>query len=148
MGFDIDTTELSAAAGELSDEIAREVANRWFSYSQESLQDAGDTLDYEVFPVVQSGIPPERDGTGYSFYYTHLASPFFHDGTKPHEIRAKRGEFLAFEWPDAPADVQQMFEDTFPTVFFKEVQHPGTPALRFVSGRPRTRAQRWAEDQS
>jgi hypothetical protein len=49
-------------------------------------------------------------------------------GTEQHEITPKNSPFLAFEWPDAPVEVQQMFSETFPLVFFKKVNHPGIKA--------------------
>lgn len=58
-------------------------------------------------------------------------------GGKPITIRARKAQALAFEWPDAPSEVQQKQASTFPLVFFKSVQHPGVkphpylrPALR------------------
>lgn len=147
MGFDFADEDVFADAVQgLSEEVAREAANRWFSASQDILLDEGDTRDYEVFPVVQSGQPPQRDDDGYRFGYGHVASPFFEHGTEPHEIEAKRAEYLAFEWPDAPQEVREMFEETFPTVFFKSVEHPGTPALNYMR-RARSQAARWAEGQ-
>lgn len=59
---------------------------------------------------------------------------FLEWGTDPHTIRARRASVLAFEWPDAPIPIQEMFEATFPTVFFKEVQHPGTEAYAHLRG--------------
>jgi hypothetical protein len=148
MGMDIDAGDLAEGLAGLSDAVAQEAANRWFSRSQELLQERGDGEDYEVFPVVQSGVPPQYDPGegGYVFGYPHVAAPFFEHGTEPHEIRAKRAEFLAFEWPDAPPAVREMFEVTFPTVFFKRVEHPGTAALEFTAD-ARREAQAWAEDQ-
>lgn len=146
MGFEIDSSDLEEAFGDLSEEAAEEAAGRWFSASQERLLEAGDAEEYDAFPVAQAGQPPARIEDGYEFAYPHIASGFFNNGTEPHEIEAKRAEFLAFEWPDAPIAVQEMFEDTFPTVFFKSVRHPGTPALRYME-RGRDEAIRGMEGQ-
>jgi len=115
-------------------EATRELSNEWFSKSQERLLDEGDDHEYEVYPVVQSGQPPRWTGENWEFSYPHVAAAYFEYGTEPHEIEAKNAEFLAFEWPDAPDWVREQFRQTFPTVFFKSVDHPGTPALRYLRG--------------
>jgi HK97 gp10 family phage protein len=54
-------------------------------------------------------------------------------GGKPITIRARKAQALAFEWPDAPPEVQAKQASTFPLVFFRSVQHPGVaphPYLR------------------
>jgi len=140
----IDTGELEASLDDLSREQAKEVANRWFSASQEILYEAGDDLEYDVKKVAQRAFPPKWDETegAFVFAYEHPAARYLNDGTAPHEIEAKQAEFLAFEWEDAPAEVRDMFEATFPTVFFKKVEHPGTPAIRFLErGRQRAASQ-------
>lgn len=134
MSFEIDdTTTLKVAVRDLGREQALEAANRAFSRSQEVLTQSGDELGYEVFPVVQSGVPPQWDGSegAVRFAYTHEAAPLFEDGTQTHEIVADDG-YLAFEWPDAPPEVKEMFESTFPTVFFKSVEVDGIEPIRFV----------------
>lgn len=115
-------------------ELTREAANRWFSTSQETLYSAGDNHEFEVYPVAQSAVPPQWDESegAWIFAYPHVAAPHFEWGTAPHEIEARQAEVLAFEWPDAPQDVQEMFEDTFPTVFFRSVEVDGIPALKFL----------------
>lgn len=136
------------AFDDLAREATKEAANRWFSWSQERLYQKGDQHDFNVSGVAQSGQPPQwsdQDG-GFVFRYGHYAAPFFEMGAKPHEIEAQDAEMLAFEWPDAPAEVQEMFSDTFPTVFFESVDHPGMPELRFLrDSRERVRA--WARNQ-
>lgn len=67
----------------------------------------------------------------WTFAVTHPAAGIHEWGAEPHEIKAKSG-WLAFEWPDAPEEVQEQFEETFPLVFFKSVQHPGVPAIGFL----------------
>lgn len=131
---EIDLGPLRDEYEQLARDEAREAANRAFTRSQEVLYSEGDAHDYDVFPVAQSGQPPQWDRSkgGYVFAYPHEAAIFFEVGTEPHEIEAVRAEMLSFEWPDAPAEVQQMFEETFPTVFFQSVDHPGTPALGYV----------------
>lgn len=131
---EIDIGALLDGFEDLARDEAREAANRAFSRSQEELFEAGDAEDYDVFPVAQSGQPPQWDRSrqGFVFSYPHEAAIFFEVGTEPHEIEAVRAEMLQFEWPDAPAEVRDMFEATFPTVFFSSVDHPGTPALGYV----------------
>lgn len=132
-GAEIDTSELEAELQALSREEAREAANRWFSTSQESLYEGGDEYDYDVSNVAQSGIPPQWDDSldGYVIEYLHMATRFFNDGTARHEVEAQEAEFLAFEWPDAPPEIREAFEATFPTVFFQSVEVDGIAALRF-----------------
>jgi len=131
--MELNTDALEAEFGALSREQAMEAANRAFSSSQETLQSEGDSEGYEVFPVVQSGTPPQWDDTQQAarFEYSHPASYFFEVGTQTHEIVADDG-MLAFEWPDAPQEVQDMFESTFPTVFFKSVEVDGIERLDYV----------------
>ena len=143
---DFDLSDLRDGLWELSREEAREAAGRWFSRSQEVLYSEGDSHDYDVYPVAQAARPPQWDESrgGYVFTYPHEASLFFEVGTEPHEIEAVHAEMLAFEWEDAPGEVRAMFEETFPTVFFKSVDHPGTPALNYVE-RGREAAARYLE---
>lgn len=139
-------TELRDEFENISREEALEAANRWFSKSQDLLYEGGDDYDYEVFPVAQSGAPPEFDDSvqGYAFAYPHPAAWYFEVGTEPHTIEATNAEMLAFEWPDAPAEVREMFEDTFPTVFFKEVEVSGIERIGYVE-RARADAERYLE---
>lgn len=53
-------------------------------------------------------------------------------GGQPYKIRARRKKALAFEWPDAPGEVQAMFPETFPLVFFASVTHPGVKAQPYL----------------
>lgn len=133
--MEIDTSELEAEFADLSREQAMEAANRAFSSSQEILQDEGDSRGYEAFPVVESGTPPVWDDSeGVArFEYSHPASYYWEVGTQTHEIVAEDG-MLAFEWPDAPPEVQDMFEATFPTVFFKSVEVEGIDRMDYVKG--------------
>jgi len=120
--MEIDDDELEAFFEDASKDVAREGANRWFSKSQEILLEEGDSREWDVFPVVQSGVPPfwDSDAEGFRFGYTHIAAPFFEYGTAPHEIRATNADYLAFPGENGE------------TVFRKSVQHPGTPALRYM----------------
>lgn len=52
-------------------------------------------------------------------------------GAGPHLIQAQNQEYLEFEWPDAPSEVQEQFSETFPTVRFEEVSHPGNSPSPF-----------------
>jgi hypothetical protein len=53
-------------------------------------------------------------------------------GGQPYKIRARRKKALSFEWEDAPAEVQAMFPETFPRVFFVSVTHPGIRAQPYL----------------
>jgi hypothetical protein len=128
----IDAKPLNDALQEAAKESARDVANRWFSGSQETLRERGDEADYDYFPVLQGGRPPEWVGRGWQFSYPHQASEYFEFGTEAHTITPTQADMLVFEWEDAPPEVREMFSDTFPTVFFKQVEVDGIDELRFV----------------
>lgn len=134
MGFEIENSDVGVAVKDVSRDLAFEAARRANTAGQEILQAEGDELDYETFPVVQSATRAQWDDArdAYVFGYTHPAARFFNDGTQTHEIVADEAEVLAFEWPDAPPEVQEMFESTFPTVFFPSVEVEGLPAIRYV----------------
>lgn len=128
--------DITAGFEAMSRAEAEEASNRWFSASQEELYDAGDDADYQVFSVAQTGQPPQFDPAlgGYVFAYPHPAAWFFEVGTEPHTVEADEADTLAFEWPDAPPDVREMFADTFPTVFFPRVEVDGIDRLDYVGG--------------
>lgn len=131
----VDVGEVRIEAEQMAEEQAWQLAREWFSAAQDALLRTGEVgvdQDYETWPVAQSGIPPQEVDGDPVFGFEHHAAQFLNDGTEPHVIRAKEAEMLAFEWPDAPQEVRDMFEATFPTVFFKEIDHPGTRALRYM----------------
>lgn len=142
----IDASTLSVEFDNIADEEAQEAASRWFSASQDRLYSEGDDADYEVFSVAQTATPPQKDRStgGYRFTYPHPAAWFFEVGTEPHTVEADEAETLAFEWPDAPPEVQEMFADTFPTVFFPRVEVDGIDRLDYV-GDSRIEAERYLE---
>jgi len=146
MGIEIESGALEVALRDLGRERAMEAANRAFSWSQETLSEGGDEHGYETYPVVQSGTPPQWDEQrgGAVFDYHHPAAYYFEVGTQTHEIVAD-GETLAFEWPDAPPEVQEMFESTFPTVFFPRVKVSGIERIDYVKSGLND-AGRWLED--
>ena len=116
-------------------EVSRDAMDVWFTESQNILAEYDSREDdTNYFPIMQSGQPPWWDAQrqAWMFRYSHLAAVFAEYGTKPHEIRAKEAEYLAFEWPDAPEEIRERFSETFPLVFFKKVNHPGTDAVRYV----------------
>lgn len=142
--------------------VMNEAARRWFSGSQRHLEEAisqragtdpnvaddseGRTGRQEngMQSILLSGQPPMWDESrkAWVFTYTHFASAWHEFGTQPHTIRADNGEMLAFPWPDAPDEVVAMFSpggeeevnrsDWDGWVYFKEVNHPGNPAIGFV----------------
>lgn len=117
--------------------VGRDAMDVWFSKSQDILAEAdSEDSDSNLFPIQRSAQPPQWDDASgvWVFTYPHAAAIFHEVGAEPHVIRARRAEFLAFEWPDAPPDIREQFSETFPTVFFKSVNHPGVPARRFVHG--------------
>jgi hypothetical protein len=78
-----------------------------------------------VGPVVDSN-PPGSTLVRVAWAIDHEAAQYLEHGTSDHVIEGD--PVLAFEWPDAPAEVQAMFEDTFPLVFFQSVEVSGVQA--------------------
>lgn len=154
MGFEVDTSELEVAVVEFGRDRAMEAARRANSASQEILLSEGDERDYEVFPIVQSAQPAEWDSSREAavFDYTHRAAQFLHDGTQTHPVVAD-GQTLAFEWPEMEGEeygdtgktFDEVFADSWPTVFFPAVEVDGLPALRYVD-RGLAQAGQWLED--
>lgn len=68
------------------------------------------------------------DGWGYRTDAGHSRPIEF--GAGPHYIPKEPG-YLEFEWPDAPPAVQERFSETFPTVRFEQVHHPGNDRQPF-----------------
>jgi len=60
---------------------------------------------------------------GFRIYAPEPLTTFIIEGTKPHQIRAKSGGVLAFEWDKGPQGAGMYF--------FRFVQHPGTKANPF-----------------
>lgn len=129
---------LDTAEGEL---VGRRdnVISQAIQQSQEVLDVAGSQLDWDVEPVKQSlGVPEVERGRNsltVTWGWSHPAAPYWEYGTSPHTIRGD--PILSFIWEDAPPGIKDMFPNTErvdgdPRVFFQSVQHPGTPALRFV----------------
>jgi len=135
---DMDIEELEVAARDATERTARE----WHSEADRLLLERGDEEGYEVFPLVQGSVWTgwdEAEG-GWAFHYPHFAAAIFEYGTDPHPIEADEADYLAFEWPemegvefgDTGKTFDEVFESSWPTVFFKEIMHPGTEPLRYV----------------
>jgi hypothetical protein len=135
-------------------ELTRDAIDLWFAESQDWLRDAeknrselgreqNNTVreNNNLGEIAQSAQPPTWDDGEWVFSYTHAGAVFQEFGAMPHEIRARKSEYLAFEWPDAPREVKEQFEHTEgDLVFFKSVNHPGIPAIGFVRhGRERAK---------
>ena len=71
----------------------------------------------------------ERGNTSFLKFYAAEHVKYVIYPTRPHAIRAKRGKFLRFYWPGAPAGVVQMFGGNI--VYFQQVWHPGTKGNPF-----------------
>lgn len=131
MPDDIDTSDLATEFEALSRDEAMEAANRWYSTSQEALFAGGDEHGYEVENVARGALPPQWDSSlgGFAFHYPHEASRYFNAGTAPHEIEGD--PTLVFPWEEAPQEVREKFEDTFPIVFLPKVDVDGIEAIRY-----------------
>lgn len=142
---------IEAGVSEYGKEITREAMTVWNSEAQKRLmQAAGNRSDLDVQRDLRGALEgresnalhelaneftvPQWDEQeqAWVFAVTHAAAVFHEWGAMPHEIMARRARALAFEWPDAPEEIKEQFEDTFPTVFFNSVQHPGVPAIGYM----------------
>lgn len=131
--IEINQGQLVDAVDQTSHDLSRELADIWFGASQDTLAEADSQHDSSNYhTIMQSAHPPTWRNDAWVFSYQHVAAVFAEWGTEPHEIEAATGEFLAFEWPDAPQEVREQFSETFPLVFLKKVRHPGTPEIGYV----------------
>jgi len=130
-----DHRSFEEAYTEIARKATEDAVTEWYSKAVELLYARGDEHEYEVFPVAQASMPPEWDTSeeAWVFTFPHVAAAIFEFGAVPHEIEAKNAEYLAFEWPDAPPEIQEQFSATFPKVFFQKVDHPGVEALHYVT---------------
>lgn len=148
-GQDPTKAVLGALDGSLK-QTALDLMDVWFSESQRRLVEAaqqragGEGADDSegrigrrqnaLTDMLDEFQPPEWRVSEQAAVWTitHAAAVFHEFGARPHEIKAKQAEALAFEWPDAPDEVAEQFESSFPTVFFNSVEHPGVPAIGMV----------------
>lgn len=131
---------------EIAKSAAETKGREWHAAADRLLLKRGDMADfgnYEVYPIVQGSVwlGWQKRENGWAFAYPHTAAIYFEFGTDPHKIEPKDPEgWLAFEWPEMENEefgntgktFKEVFEDSWPTVFFKEVMHPGTKPLRFL----------------
>lgn len=141
---------IEAEVQKLGKRVTREGITIWNTTAQDRITSAAEmrTIDSpqgdsegrqgrlanNLHELVQSFTAPVWDATEgvWRFAVTDETAQIHEFGAVPHEIRAKQARALAFEWPDAPEDIQEKFEATFPTVFFNSVQHPGAPAIGYM----------------
>lgn len=138
-----DGDDLSRQFEAVAKDATLDRANEWHSKAIETLYQRGDQHEYDVYPVAQSSLPPQWDDAeqAWSFVFPHVAAPIFEFGADEHEIEAKNAEMLAFPWPEMAGEPfgdtgktwDEVFEDTWPVVFLPDVEHPGTPALHFLT---------------
>lgn len=136
---EVDASGMTGLLRDESREHARRTAGIWFTASQDALFAGGDEHGYDVENVAQAASEPRWDETegGYAFHYFHRAARFFNDGTAPHDIEGD--PWLAFEWEemhgeeygDTGRTFDEVFSDTFPLVFFRQVHVEGITALNF-----------------
>jgi len=141
---EIDSRALVKRADQMARQLTRDGMDVWFSKSQDTLYEA-DSEDEgsNLYPIGQSAQPPTWDEAagGWRFSYTHIAAVFHEFGTEDHEVRAREAEVLAFEWPDAPAEVREEFRETFPLVFYPKTEVSGVREIGYVrAGREAARS--------
>ena len=129
-------------------QLTRDAVDLWFQESFNWLTEAaerrselGRAHGHEgrssngLHQIAQSFMPPKWDSSRGAWIWSvpHYGAVFQEFGAIPHEIRAKKAETLAFEWPDQPEAVREQFEHTEgDLVFFESINHPGIPAIGFV----------------
>lgn len=64
---------------------------------------------------------------------------------KPYVIVPNRGSVLIFEWPSAPAEVQEV-SSKFPTVHLRIIEHPGVKGVAYLRRALRERSKKlWSQ---
>lgn len=156
------TKSMVAAIDEAAKEETGTAMDVWMSASMKRLSEAaeqrstdpvaGDSENRQgrqqnqLHEITKTFIDPHWTGEYWEFAVGHAAAVFHEWGAQPHEIRARKAQVLAFEWPDAPEEIQEKFEDTFPTVFFDAIDHPGVPGIGFMR-HGREQAENYLKDQ-
>jgi hypothetical protein len=142
---------IAAGISEYGKRVTREATTAWHTAAQERLMEAAggrsdldDTRDMrgslegrqsnDLHKLAEAFTPPvwNADDQQWEFACTHAMAPMHEWGAMPHEIQAKQAQALVFEWPDAPEEIEEQFADTFPTVFFDSIEHPGVPAIGYM----------------
>lgn len=104
-----------------------------------TLRSYGSRNDYNVEPVTESveidTVATTARSVTARVSWHHEAARHFNFGVSPHMIHGR--PILSFVWEDAPQEIREMFANTErvggdPRVYFREVEHPGIPASRYV----------------
>jgi len=89
---------------------------------------------YDVEPVLETLEGPEVNREGDSitveWSFEHGAAGLFETGTTDHVIEGS--PVVSFVWEDAPPEVREQFDETFPRVFFQSVEVGGIDETRFT----------------
>lgn len=143
----LDAKDFSRALEGRRKELSRDAARSWFEVSQRLLLERGENYEgrsdqAEVQSIVQSGVAPTWTGDAWEFGFRHFAAPHFEFGTEPHTITPNPPtKMLKFPWPGLPQSMREKFEPQWndpshfleePEVLLPEIEHPGTPELRFL----------------
>lgn len=154
-GYGDPTKAITMTLDDAKGDISRDAIDLWFQESTEWLKEAAERrselgvmhgrkgrANQALDQIRKGAIPPRwvEEEEAWVFSFPHAGAVFQEYGARPHEIRARRAEVLAFEWPDAPQRVKEQFSHTEgDLVFFESINHPGIPAIGFVRyGRDRT----------
>jgi hypothetical protein len=112
--------EVEAYLADRAEQIVREA-------TRDALVEAGYDADSILGELKGPEVSADSDSVRVAWTVDHEAAGFLEFGTSDHTIE---GDPLVFDWPDAPPEVQAMFESTFPTVFFTEVEVSGVAETR------------------
>jgi len=126
MSFTLDSGFEDSLRQAMLAEVEAYLADRAEQIVREATRDALVEAGYDADSILAELIPPEvsieGDRVVVAWILNHEAAGFLEFGTSDHTVQ---GDPLVFDWPDAPPEVQAMFSETFPTVFFHEVEVSG-----------------------
>jgi len=139
--FSGDSDTLQEVYEEASKKAAKELAQTGLEASEARLENAANDrsdrgADSGLYNILEESFGPEWDSEmeGWAYGFEHRGAVFQDKGATSHEIEAKKSDVLAFEWPDAPEEVKDQFSHTEgDLVFFKSINHPGIPAINFMT---------------
>lgn len=111
----------SEALQDAARQMTKAEAEEWRQEAINELRDAGNRLDWNVEPVIQSFSEVRWDASAkaWTFEVRHSAAGFMNFGTDPHIITPDDQESLRFV-----ANGE--------TVFTDKSEHPGMPAISFM----------------
>lgn len=129
-------SQVEEAVEDLAKQAGKKLITEWKAASEQKLDRARIDRDSDgLSNIIEAFTDPEyaESENAWTFNVEHTGAIYQEYGADEHEIRARQASFLAFEWPDAPPEVKEQFEDTEgDLVFFQSINHPGIPPIYFM----------------